>query len=247
DGEAAAGVGVGLGLSGKLGAGVEANLLSKSGWRVEFENGKPVALTGTMKIKGDAAAEHAHPVQEALFGGIPADIAQQFKQHAGFDPRSLSETAASSEASVNVALRIPITAEPVKGGSPVEQLAAVLKSPSELVTGPPAVSAEIEGSAEVNDHGVQGSIKVENLRIDQLGTFVERASQGDLEGAFAATGLKATASFNTYEDESRGWLDHGLDARVLELEGTNYIRRVDDGHHLAVQSSTDGQQLEMVG
>jgi hypothetical protein len=75
-----------------------------------------------------------------------------------------------------------------------------------------------------------------------IGQLVSRARQGDLAGALAATGIKASGSVDTYEEHG---FDHELDVGVASLHGQNTVRDVDRGYAISLGPTEDGKHLQL--
>jgi hypothetical protein len=232
------------GLSEKQGGGAEGKAKLNVGGRVEFENGKPVALVGVAELKGEAAGEISNLIQKYGAEGIPEDKAQEIKQRLGFDPRSLGDLQGRGvvEGSIRVEVRTPITGVP--DGNPLEQAQAIARDPGSVKLGTPTGSVTIKGSAELNNKGVEFEEKIANLSTDQVGTFLERAVKGDIRGAVAGAGGTVEASYSEYKDDSQGWADHTVDLAVAQVGGKNYVRNIEEKHVLADDvPSADGKRL----
>jgi hypothetical protein len=234
-----------FGISGLQGLGAEGKLQGNQIARVEFENGKPSAIVSGVEIKGEAAAEMTNLIQKYGPNAIPDDKANEMKERLGFDPRSVKDLQGvlSAEGSLKIQVRTPIDSEPVPGGNPLEQLQAIRDDPGKLVTGPATASISYEGAFEANNNGLKVEFKADNIDPSKLDAVIDRAAQGDITGALAATEVNVSGSVNTYEDKG---FDHELDVKVASLGGKNYVRDVDDRGY-SFNINADGNGIAIAG
>jgi hypothetical protein len=129
-----------LGVTNLQGSGLEGRLEASQGMRVEFEHGRPVAFVGVAELRGEGAAEDSSLLQRYAGQVIPEERIDEFEDRFGFDPRSLQDVqgTVSLETSLKVEVRTPIAATPGPGGSALEQVEAILRDPTSVVTGVPA-------------------------------------------------------------------------------------------------------------
>mgnify|MGYP001290197400 CR=1 FL=1 len=240
--EAAVGLNARFGLTGLQGGGAEGGLQASQGARIEFENGLPSAVVARYEISGDAAAEASNLVQRFANGAIPDGVISEFEDRFGFNPLDI-QGVAEVAGSLTIEVRTPIETSPVEGGNPLEQVAELIANPEEIIGGAPTATVTLQGEAEAEGAGIAGSVTIDGLDSGEIGTFVTRLQEGDLEGAIAGTGATTTFSYNTYEDVERGWLNHGLDIAVASVNGQNVVRHNDETHETVLRPNADGTRL----
>jgi len=205
----------GLGAQGSLEAQMNA------GCRVEFKDGKPTAIVSVRELEGEAGASiGGGPVQKL----VPADMAERMKSETGVDPRK--PLAGTAQGTLRIEDRFPINAAPVAGGSPQQQIDALLRDPSKAVGGPATVSVIASGSVSHEGRGFEGEAKLEGVQYGKLGDVLAQLKKGDWQGAYAASGATSSTKLNRFEDERRGWLDGQVKTTPVTIDGTNSIHRV---------------------
>lgn len=204
-------------LKAQISAGVDIG--TTGGARIEFENGKPVAVSIINTISGSGSLGFMEKATGYKFSGeVTGTVTQRF------------------------------SLESLPEGGLTEQVAAIQQDPGKYIrdTDPTiSLSLTAKGTADGKggDAGIEAEIKVENIKVNQLGTFMDRLKTGDIEGALATTGMTATLSWNTFVDETRGWLNQGLDLQVVSVSGENYIHHVGEKHEMKIKPSEDGKHL----
>ncbi|MBL8957928.1 MAG: hypothetical protein JNK82_44545 [Myxococcaceae bacterium] len=216
--DAVAGLDARFGLSGVQGGGAEGSVGIKQGFRIELEDGQPTAVVARSELLADATGEASNLVQRLAPGAL----------------EDLQGTA-ELEGSILLEVRTPID-----GVTLAEFLEEPTATPS---VGEPTGHVTYTGTAQVNGEGVEGTIEVADLQSSEVLVFAGRAQQGDLEGAIAATGGDVTASWRTYSDDERGWLNGGLDVAVATVSGDNVVRRYDEPHDAQVRPNEAGDGL----
>lgn len=170
--EAEAGLGANFGPGG---AELSASLGATTGFRVEFEGGKPTHLVRTTEIEGSGAA----------------GVAAGFKDKAGF---SLGGDVTGS---VSLETKIPLDASQLDG----KDVLAFLANPATAVfAGPAETSITVEGSVDVGGHGQFFTAEVSGLRGEDVQAVTKRLLAGEFANAFDDVQVEAHVTRGSFKD-----------------------------------------------
>jgi hypothetical protein len=221
-----------IGINGKLKAKLsdvmDANVGEVQSARLEFENGHISAIS----------------VSHSLSGSISSNA--EFQKKIGLP------VGVNGEIKGTVSLRYDLS-ETVEGDL-FDQINAITQDPKKYLSGEPTVSATLtlKGGAKAegsNESGMSGEVSagtevtlsLKNINIAKLNTFAERISQGDIEGAIAATGETASVSVKDYVDTKIG-ISYNL--AVVEFKASEVYHDITNTDVYTIKPSEDGRHLE---
>ena len=191
-------------------AGVaEADVSAESGYRLNFENGKPVSITRTTEISAEGSV------------GGPLELLKDSLGNAITIPND-----AKASGSVTVETTIPID------GAGVTDLAAFIANPATAaVAGPATTSVTIEGSFEVGgDVGTTGSVTIDGIDASEVRGVVNKLLHGDAANAFKGVEVSVSAEVSAWHDDPDGF-DFSFEGTALgqgvEVSAHNEVRRED--------------------
>lgn len=191
------------------GAAASAGL--SSSYRVEFEGGKPVALSRATELSGTGTAQTA-------FNFINKNMSRQ-----GMDSiTGAINQGGEAKGTVTVETRIPLDA------AKIPDVALFLASPTSAAFSG-AAETSVKGSLVVDqgDKGVQGDVEISKLSGHEARQIVGDLVQGKVNDAFRGVKVDFSASASRFED--RGF-NPSLDLKVggfgIELDGYSEQRDV---------------------
>lgn len=174
-------------------AGVaSADIGGETGYRLNFENGRPVSMTRTTELSASGSV------------GGPLEL---LKDGLG---RNLNVPGdAEAEGSVTVETTIPLEA------ANFTSIAEFIASPATAaVAGPATTSVTIEGTFTVaQDTGVTGSLTVSDIDASEVRGVLDRLVHGDAKHAFQGVDVNVSGSVDTFQDTG---FEVGIDATVLD-------------------------------
>ncbi|MFP2959173.1 hypothetical protein ACLEPN_15345 [Myxococcus sp. 1LA] len=170
--EAEAGLGANFGPGG---AELSVSLGATTGYRVEFEQGKPTHLVRTTEVEGSGAA----------------GIAAGFKDKAGF---SLGGDVTGS---VSLETKIPLDASQLDGK---DVLAFVANPATAVFAGPAETTITVEGSVDAGTQGQFFTAEVSGLRGEDVQAVTKRLLAGEFVNAFDDVQVEAKVTQGSFED-----------------------------------------------
>jgi hypothetical protein len=182
----------------------EADVGGEVGYRLNFENGKPVSVTRTTELSAEGSV------------GGPLELVKDSLGNALKVPGD-----AKAEGSVTVETTIPID------GSGVTDLVGFLANPAAAaVTGEATTSITIEGTFTVGGSaGSTGSITVDGIEAREVRSIVGKLLGGDARRAFEGVDVQVSGSVSVFTD--RGFdveFDGTVAGQGLEVSAQNDVR-----------------------
>jgi hypothetical protein len=210
--------GINNSVSGKLGgfsAEIDASMMRG---RIEFENGKPVALTlsSSLSVSGSVKSEFYSKLglPSGFTGNLSGTLAQRF------------------------------SLESLPEGNILDQIQAIKNDPMGYVGNTDrsmelsfTVNGKVEGMV---GPGIEITGSIKGIKASNLKAVLQRFSEGDIEGAVAATEGQATIKVTNYTDLT---MSFGLDLGVAKLEASESIHSIDEKHEYVIKPSDDGENL----
>lgn len=191
--------------------GTAASVGLSSSYRVEFEKGRPVALSRATELSGTGTAQTA-------FNFINKNMSRQ-----GMDSiTGAINQGGEAKGTVTVETRIPLDA------AKIPDVALFLASPTSAAFSG-AAETSVKGSLVVDqgDKGVQGDVEISKLSGHEARQIVGDLVQGKVNDAFRGIKVDFSASASRFED--RGF-NPSLDLKVggfgIELDGYSEQRDV---------------------
>lgn len=186
-------------IDGLPGDGLEGQAGVSTSYRMEFEDGKPVALVRTTSLDGSLSA------------GLPKELTDSFKA-AGLN----LDVGAQFEGSVELETRIPISGD--LGGQDI--LAFIASPASATVAGEAESSLTLTGSVDgsstggvsagvvdvgtTTTTGTEVSLTIGDIDADEIGDVFGRVIRGDLGNAFKGVEVTVSGGFEQYQEVRTG-------------------------------------------
>jgi hypothetical protein len=201
-----------------------------SGRRLEFENGKPVAIVQSNSL--------------SVSGSISSSLLQELGL-----PTDFSGT-------VNGAITQRFEAPDMGDGNLTDYINELRQDPAQLledVAPTYGLSLNVRGKGGysvdtglltnmTHSQGIEVKVSVNKVDPTNIGEVVSDLTDGDIEGAIAATGATSTATISQFSDTSAGLTG---DIGVAKLDFRTNYHAVNWEHQKTIKPTDDGQNLEI--
>ncbi|MFP2924018.1 hypothetical protein ACLESO_02135 [Pyxidicoccus sp. 3LG] len=180
--EVTVGAGAEAGLGGKFGPGgaeLSASIEANTGYRVEFDKGKPTHLVRTTEVEGSGAA------------GVATDLKGKAGLNIGGDVTG----------SVSLETKIPLDASKLDGKDVLAFLASPASAP---FAGPAETSITVEGSIDTGTSGHFFSAEVSGLSGEEVQSITKKLMDGKYETAFDDVKVDAKMTTGSFKDRELG-------------------------------------------